>query len=249
MREQDLKLAMPDGTTEAVLYTSDDGKALPGILFVPDIGSIRDTMRWMARRVAEEGYTVLMPNPFYRTSAVPVFSPEIKHGTPERMKRIQELSAPLTPEKLDGDLGVYLDTLISQPATAKSGVGVVGFCIGGHISLRAAAVRPEKVLVAASFHGGGLYKANDPASPHLVLPKVKGRLYFGHAIEDNSMKAEAITELVKALKAWGGRYESEMYEGAHHGWTVADNPNYNQPQAERAYAKLWELFSETITAG
>jgi carboxymethylenebutenolidase len=246
MKEQDLKLAMPDGAAEAVLYTSDDGKPLPGVLFVPDIGSIRDTMRKMAQRLAEEGYTVLMPNPFYRTSAVPVFSFPRKPGDPATMKRMGELISPLTPEALDADLEVYLDFLTSQPTTAPGGVGVVGFCIGGLITFRAAAVRPEKVAVAASFHGGGLYKANDAASPHLGLPKVKARLYFGHAVEDNSMNAEAITELVKALKAWGGRYESEMYEGARHGWTVPDNPAYNQPQAERAWAKLTALFKESL---
>ena len=246
MKERDLKLAMPDGTTEAVLYTSDDGKALPGVLFVPDIGSIRDTMRQMARRLADEGYTVLMPNPFYRTSAVPVFSPDIKHGTPERMKRIQELSAPLTPESLEKDLAVYLDYLLEQPTTDKGMVGVVGFCIGGGIALRAAAVRPDRVGAVASFHGGGLYKEDNPASPHYVLPQVKARLYFGHAVEDSSMNAEAIAGFVKALEAWGGRYQSEVYEGAHHGWTVADNPNYNHPQAERAYAKLTELFREPL---
>jgi len=242
MKEQDLKLAMPDGATDAVLYTSDDGTPLPGVLFVPDIGSIRDTMRQMARRLADEGYTVLMPNPFYRTSSVPVFSFPRKPGDPATMKRIGELIGPLAPDALDADLAVYLDYLSSQPTTTQAGVGVVGFCIGGLITFRAAAVRPEKVAVAASFHGGGLYKAGDPGSPHLGLPKIKGRLYFGHAVEDNSMNTEAITELVKSLQEWGRRYESEMYQGAHHGWTVADNPNYNQPQAERAYAKLTELF-------
>jgi len=246
MKEQDLKLAMPEGTTEAVLYTSDDGKALPGVLFVPDVGSIRDTMRQMARRLADEGYTVLMPNPFYRTSAVPVFSFPRKPGDPATMKRMSELIGPLKPEALDADLGVYLDYLTSQPTTASGAVGVVGFCIGGLITFRAAAVRPEKVAVAASFHGGGLYKAGDPGSPHLGLPKVKARLYFGHAVEDNSMNTEAIAELVKALKAWDGRFESEIYEGARHGWTVPDNPNYNQPQAERAWAKLTALFNEEL---
>ena len=62
----------------------------------------------------------------------------------------------------------------------------------------------------------------------------------------NSMNAEAITGLVKALNQWGGRYETEIYEGANHGWTVADNPAYNQPQAERAFAKLSSLLKEEL---
>jgi carboxymethylenebutenolidase len=246
MTEQDLKLAMPDGMAEAVLYTSDDGRPLPGVLFVPDVGSIRETMRQMARRVANEGYTVLMVNQFYGISTVPVFSFPRKPGDPATMKRMGELLGALTPEKIDAYLGACLDDLASQPTTTPGGIGVVGFCIGGMITFRAAAVRPEKVAVAVSFHGGGLYKANDASSPHLGLPKVKARLYFGHAIEDNSMNAEAITELVKALKEWGGHYESEMYDGAHHGWTVPDNQSYNQPQAERAYARLIGLLKDEV---
>lgn len=244
MTEQDLQLILPDGTADAVLFTPDSDHPLPGVLFIPDIGSIRDTKRQMARRLAAEGYIVLMPNQFYRTSRPPVFPFPRKSGDPATTKRMAELVAPLTPEALDKDLAVYLDTLATYTPDKK--IGVVGFCIGGGIALRAAAVRPDLVAVVASFHGGGLYKANDPASPHLVLPKVKARLYFGHATDDKSMDADAITELVKALKAWGGRFESEIYEGAHHGWTVPDNPAYNQPQAERAYAKLTELFRETI---
>jgi len=244
MTEQDLQLKTPDGTVDAVLFTPELGKPLPGVLFIPDIGSIRDTKHQMARRLASEGYTVLMPNPFYRTSRPPVFPFARKPGDPATMKRMSELIAPLTPEGLEKDLAVYLDTLASQPSTGK--IGTVGFCIGGGIALRAAAVRPDLVVAVASFHGGGLYRADDPASPHLVLPRVKARLYFGHAVEDKSMNADAIAELEKSLQEWGGQYESEMYEGAHHGWTVPDNPAYNQPQAERAYAKLTELFRETL---
>ncbi|HEY8996993.1 MAG TPA: dienelactone hydrolase family protein, partial [Edaphobacter sp.] len=93
---------------------------------------------------------------------------------------------------------------------------------------------------------GGLYNANDPNSPHRNLHSIKARLYFGHAIEDNSMNSEAIAGLEKSLKEWGGRFESEVYEGAHHGWTVPDNPAYNQPQAERAFSKLIQLFKEEL---
>jgi carboxymethylenebutenolidase len=247
MKQLELKLAMPDGVTDAVLYTADDGKPLPGVLFIPDVWSLRDTMQQMASRVAAEGYTVLLPNPFYRVSAPPVFPFARKDATPEQiMKRIGELAAPLTPAAVEADTATWVDCLASQPTTAPGGIGVVGLCMGGMIAFRAAAARPDVVKVAASFHGGGLYRDNSPASPHLELPKIKSRLYFGHAIEDNSMNPEAIAGLVKALKEWGGHYESEIYEGAHHGWTVADNPAYNQPQAERAYTKLISLFKEEL---
>lgn len=250
MTEKDLQLTVPDGTVDAVLFTPEESKPLPGVLFIPDIGGIRPTMREMARRVAAEGYTVLMPNPFYRTSASPVFTFPRTPGDPAVMKRMEELWGPLTPENVDRDVAAYVDALASQliagvePSAGKK-IGTVGFCIGGMIALRAAAARPELVKAAVSFHGGGLYRENDPGSPHLVLPAVKARLYFGHAAEDRSMDADAIAGLTKALQAWGGRYESEVYE-ARHGWTVPDHLVYNEAQAERAYRKLIEVFRESL---
>ena len=80
-------------------------------------------------------------------------------------------------------------------------------------------------------------------SPHRVLPNVKARLYFGHADKDNSMPEAAIQKLDAALASWGGRFESELYEGAAHGWTHPDGAVYNREAAERAFAKLTELFA------
>ena len=111
--------------------------------------------------------------------------------------------------------------------------------------MRAAAVRPEKVAAAASFHGGGLY-TNAPSSPHLVLPRIRAELYLGHAINDQSMPEEAIRNLERALVRWGGKYQSEIYAGAYHGWTTPDTPVYNQQQADRAFEKLAELFARTL---
>jgi carboxymethylenebutenolidase len=246
MKKQELKLTLSGGTADAVLYTADDGRPQPGTLFIPDVGGLREVTCQMAEKIANEGYTVLIPNPFYRISEPPVFKFPRKPGDPAMMQRMRELLGPLTPEAIDADTAAYLDFLTSQPTTKPGVVGVVGFCIGGLMAFRAAAVRPDKVSIAASFHGGGLYKANDPKSSHHGLPKIKARLYFGHAVEDNSMNAEAIAELGEALKSWGGQYESEVYEGARHGWTMLDNSAYNQPQAERAFAKLKSVFKASF---
>jgi carboxymethylenebutenolidase len=60
------------------------------------------------------------------------------------------------------------------------------------------------------------------------------------------MPREAIQEFDRALAAWGGRYESETYSGARHGWTVTDSAAYDEPQAERAYGKLTGLFATAL---
>jgi len=60
----------------------------------------------------------------------------------------------------------------------------------------------DKIATAASFHGGGLY-TDTTASPHNVLPRIKARLYFGHAVNDQSMPAQATEKLGRALASWG----------------------------------------------
>jgi carboxymethylenebutenolidase len=246
MTEEELQLPMPDGMADAVLFSPEPTRPLPGVLHLPDIGSIREAHREMARRLAAQGYAVLMPNPFYRTVRPPVFDFPRKMGEARTMQRFAELVGPMTPEAQQRDVAAYVDLLAAQPAVGPGAVGVVGYCFSGALALRAAAARPGKVAAASSFHGGGLYKADDPNSPHLVLPQVRARLYFGHAVEDRSMMAEDIAHVEQALAAWGGACESETYEGASHGWTVPDNPVFNATQAERAFAKLTELFAGAL---
>jgi carboxymethylenebutenolidase len=161
------------------------------------------------------------------------------------MKRIAELSAPVTPEAMERDALDYIEFLAAQDAVSEGAMGVVGHCFTGQMAMRAAATRPDRIAAAASFHGTRLF-TDDPTSPHLVLPRVKARLYFAHAVEDNTMPKEAIEKFNRALEAWGGKYESEVYEGAYHGWTALDSPVYNEAQAERAFKKLTEIFAETL---
>jgi carboxymethylenebutenolidase len=246
MTERDLQIPMQDGMADAVLFSPESSIPLPGVLHLPDIASVREAHREMARRLASQGYVVLMPNLFYRTSRPPVWDFPRKMGEPRTMQRMAELTGPLTPEARNRDMAAYIEFLAAQTALRPGSIGVVGYCIGGSMALQAAAASPHKVAAAASFHGGNLYNANDPDSPHYLLPKVSARLYFGHAVEDKSMTAEDIANFEQALATWGGKYESETYAGASHGWTVPDNPAFNPAQAERAFGKLTELFAQTL---
>lgn len=244
MVEEEIEIPTPDGAADGVLYWTDGADRRPGVIHLTDIGGIRPAHRQMARRLASLGYTVLMPNVFYRTARPPVLDLGPHADENQRARRRAELRAPLTPEAVDRDVAAYVDVLAAHRSVADGALGVVGHCFTGAMALRAAA-RSNKIAVAASFHGGGLF-TDDEASPHLVLPRVRARLYFGHAIQDRSMPEEAIGKLGEALKAWGGRYESEIYEGAYHGWTVPDSPVYNRPQAERAFQELTRLLAETL---
>jgi carboxymethylenebutenolidase len=244
MIEEAIEIRTTDGTADGLLYRA-EGERRPGVIHLTDIGGIRQSHRDMAKRLAEKGYTVLMPNVFYRTAKPPVMDVKIEMGDPRRMQRFEELRAPLIPEAVERDAIAYMNFLNNHSSANPGAIGVVGYCFTGAFAMRTAAAMPGKVAAMASFHGGGLY-TDEPTSPHLVLPRIKARLYFGHATKDRSMTPEAIEKFDRALAAWGGKYESEVYDGAFHGWTTADAPVYNQPQAERAFEKLTELFAGTL---
>ena len=245
MIEEAVEIRTPDGTADGFLYRAEGAARSPGVIHLTDIGGIRQSHRDMARRLAGKGFTVLMPNVFYRTTRPPVIDITIGLGDERTMKRFAELRAPMTPDAVERDATAYVNFLAANGAASPAPIGVVGYCFTGAMAMRTAAAMPGKVAAVASFHGGGLY-SDEPSSPHLLLPRIKARLYFGHATKDRSMPQEAIDKFNLALAAWGGKYESEVYEGAFHGWTVPDAPIYNEPQANRAFEKLTDLFAASL---
>jgi carboxymethylenebutenolidase len=246
MIEQEVEIRTPDGTTEAFLYLNPDGQQRPGIIHLTDIGGIRPVQRQKAQQLAGQGYVVLMPNVFFRTGRLPLFDFKPASGDERTMKRFAELSSPLTPEAMEQDAAAYVDFLAAQDSVRAGLAGVVGYCFSGSMAMRTAAARSDTIAAAASFHGGRLF-TDAPTSPHLALPRIQARLYFGHAVKDRSMPEDAIAKFNAALEAWGGQYESEVYAGAYHSWTEPDSPVYNPGQARRAFEKLIELFRATLT--
>lgn len=248
MLEKEIEIRTADGTADAVLFQPQDRGRWPGVIHLPDIMGIRPAHREMARRLASRGYAVLLVNVFYRTGKSPLWSFPLKMGEERTMKRFAELAGPLSPEAMERDASAYVDFLGEQESVARGPLGVAGYCFTGAMAMRAAAARSERIAAVASFHGGRLF-TDEPASPHTLLPRIKARLYFGHAVEDQTMPKEAIEKLEKALAAWDGRSESETYQGARHGWTVPDSAAYNAPQADRALEKMTSLFQAALNGG
>lgn len=233
---------IPTLNTE-VLLIQPEGEA-PGIVFLTDIWGIRPANIAMARRLAEKGFAVLVPNVFHRWSRI---TPDgFEHGdAAEQRKRLGELFRALTPDQMESDGAAYVDFLLAQRGVKPGKVGVVGHCFTGQMAVHIAAAVPDRVAAAASFHGGFLVK-DAPDSVHSILPRVTARLYFAHAVDDESMTAQQIETLEAALRDWHGAFQSETYAGALHGWTVPGRDVYNELQAERAFEKEVELFDATL---
>jgi carboxymethylenebutenolidase len=242
MTEQTIELKTSDGVADAFYYAGGG----PGVLFLTDIRGVRPATREMAARLAADGFSVLLPNVFYRTRKPPAFDFPFTFGEERTMKRFAELVTPLTPEAIERDAAVFTAELQKLPGVKPGPLAAVGHCFTGAVALRYAAAQPDRIAAVVSFHGGGLV-TDKPDSPHLVLPRVRAGLYFAHAENDGLMPADAIRTLEKALAEWGGEYESETYAGARHGWTAFDSPVFDDAAEKRAHAKLLALFSRSLS--
>lgn len=238
------RLEIPRIGAEALLFRPDGIAEFPGVLFLTDIWGPRPGNIGMAKRLAEKGFAVLLPNVMHRYARIAPngFEPA---NVADTQKTLHTLFAALTPAQMIEDGKAYVQSLLAQEGVKQGKIGIVGYCFTGQMAVRIAAAAPDEVAAAASFHGGWL--ATDSAdSPHLLLPGIKARLYFGHADQDSMMPAEWIARLEAALRDWHGAFQSEVYQGAGHGWTVPGRPVYNELQAERAFEKLVELFDATL---
>lgn len=237
------RIEIPTIATETILFRPDGIAEFPGVIFLTDIWGIRPSNIGMAKRLAEKGFAVLMPNAFHRYSRI---QPDgWKPAEDEIPRALHALIGTLTAEQMVSDGKAYVDFLLAQKGVKPGKVGAVGYCFTGQMALRLAAAEPDRVAAAASFHGGFLV-TDKPDSPHKQIPKVKARLYFAHAVEDGSATPQQVATLEEALRNWHGAFQSEVYDGARHGWTVPDQPVYDELQAERAFEKLVELFDATL---
>lgn len=252
--ETDVAVKTPDGTADAAFIHPASG-AHPGVLIWTDAFGLRPAMRDIAKRIAAEGYSVLVPNPFYRKAKAPVFdsASSFNFQNPADMAKLRPLMESIgAPGLAEKDAVAYVAFLDAQSQVNKTKkIGTQGYCMGGPLVVRSAAAVPDRIGAGASFHGGGLV-TDKPDSPHLLAPKIKGRMYFGIASNDDARQPDAKDKLKAAFAAAGVPAEIEVYPGALHGWCVRDMPQqdgkpiYSEADAERAWGKLVALYKRAL---
>jgi len=250
--ETDVDVKTPDGTCDAAFIRPKSG-SYPGVLIWPDAFGLRPSMRAIGKRIAAEGYSVLVPNPFYRVSKAPFSdASNFNFQNADDMAKIRPLMASVgAAGNAEKDASAYVAFLDAQKEVNKAKkIGTQGYCMGGALVVRTAATLPDRIGAGASFHGGGLV-TDKPDSPHLLAPKIKARMYFGIASSDDQRQPDAKDKLKEAFAAAKVPAEIEVYP-AQHGWCVPDMPVrdgapiYNKAEAERAWGKLVALYKAAL---
>jgi len=238
----------PDGICDAVFIHPTKGKH-PGVLLWHDSPGLRPVICDLGKRIAAEGYSVLVPNLFYRSARAPVFDASFDYANHpgDREKYARTVAPFLAPGAAERDAVAYVAFLDGRREVDKiKKIGTHGYCLGGPYVMRAAAALPDRVGAGASFHGGFLV-TDKPNSPHLLAPKIKARLYFAIASDDDKREPEVKNKLSEAFAAAKVHAEIEVYPNALHGWCVPDSKAAdNKQDAERAWGKLVALYKMAL---
>jgi len=249
--EKNVDIKTPDGMCDAAFIHPKSGSHA-GVLIWTDAFGLRPSFRALGKRLAAEGYSVLVPNPFYRVAKDPFTDASTVDFQKERGKIQPLMDSINAPGNAEKDAAVFIAFLDAQKEVNKSKkIGTQGYCMGGPLVMKTAASQNGRIGAGATFHGGGLVNAT-PNSPHLLAPKIKGRMYIGIAGSDDKQQPDAKDKLKEAFAEAHVPAEIEVYTTCLHGWCVPDMPQqngmpiYNKEEADKAWGKLLALYKTAL---
>ncbi|MFL6679068.1 MAG: dienelactone hydrolase family protein [Burkholderiaceae bacterium] len=251
--EKNVTIQTPDGTCNAAYFHPAAGKH-PAVILWPDAFGLRPSMRDMGRRLAGDGYAVLVPNPFYRVGPGPFYetAANVDFNDKATFAKIGPLMGSIGASgAAEKDAVEFVKFLDAQPEVDKGRkIGTQGYCMGGALVFRTAAAVPARVGAGASFHGGGLV-TDKPDSPYTLIPRMKARMLVAIAGSDDARQPDAKDTLRKAFDDAHVAAKVEVF-AEQHGWCVPDMPHqdgkpiYNQADAERAWSELLALYKSAL---
>jgi len=248
MIEATHRIETPDGTMESFSVHPEGGGAHPAIILYMDAPGIREELRNFCRRIAAEGYYVLLPDMYYRPG-----TPEFEYAQlmdpatgAATMKKMFAAMRTLTNELVMRDTRAMLDFLATQSAVKDGAKGCIGYCMSGQFVVSAAGTFPDDFAAAASLYGVSIV-TDRPDSPHLLANRIRAELYLGFAEIDEYVPDNVVPELVAALDANSVTHHTEVFPDTHHGFCFPERGTaYAEAAAERVWKDVFALFARRL---
>lgn len=240
--EKDVVVTTKHGRMPAFAACPDAPGSFPGIIFYMDAPGYREELCNMARRIAKHGYFCLLPDMYYRLGTCRF---DLPRRNDPMSAVIRAAMNHLTNADVTDDTAGLIAWLDAQDQVKAGAVGCVGHCMSGQYITTVAARFPTRMAAAASLYGVGIVTDKED-SPHLLLNKVQGELYYGFAETDASVPEHVIPELKKSLEKADVKYRLEVLPGTLHGFCFAERAAYHALAAENAWARLFDLWDRNL---
>ncbi len=220
-----------NGTSAGGYLALPDAGSGPGIMVIQEWWGLVPQIKGVCDRLAAEGFVALAPDLYHGEMA--------EH---DEMDKAGHLMTSLPAEQAAKDMSGAIDALLAHDAVAGEAVGVVGFCMGGMLTMLIAAQAGERVAAAAPYYGAPLGEGGPDWSG--LTAKVRGHF----AGVDDFFPPEAVEELDAELKAMGRDVQLTIHKGTGHGFTNEEDPlgNYNAEATATAWTDTLSLFRETL---
>jgi len=203
------------GTTGGYLATPEQGSG-PGVVVIQEWWGLVDHIKDVCDRFAAEGFVALAPDLYHGKSTK---SPD----------EAGKLMMALRIDEAERDLSAAVEYLATQDSTTSKKIGVVGFCMGGALSLYTA-TKNSKIGACVVFYGG--YPKVKPDLPNLHAPvlSISGD-------KDRSVTPAVVHDVERQLKNLGKQIEVKIYKDADHAFFNDTRPQVYNAEAS---ADAWQ---------
>ncbi len=239
MREFETEIKTDDGVMDVFVCHPEQDGPHPAVILYMDAPGIREELRDMARRMGTVGYTVLLPNMYYRTGREGHYGYDLarfRDDEGERAKMFEVMNT-LTNARVVHDTKGLLAFIDQCEAAAAGPVGCVGYCMSGRFITCAAGTFPDIFKASASLYGVGIVTDQDDSS-HYMVKHITGEIYFGFAETDGTVPSFVHPTLQAELKEHGTNAIFEVHPGTGHGFCFESRDVYDKAAAE----KVWKVF-------
>lgn len=241
IQEHTLEIETPEGFMAAPTARPSTGGPHPAVIVIMEAFGVNANIVGVVNRLAEQGFVATAPDLFHRSG-------RLRFAPYDKLQEMRtELRVGFDDHSIDADVQATIDHLQADPGV-NGAIGIVGFCLGGRVSLQSA-IRANGLSAAAVFYGGGMFPDADQPEAFSALTECE-RLaipivgFFGS--EDQNPTPDQAKALDEQLAKLGAEHRFHYYEGAGHGFFCDDRESYREAAAEDAWQKTLAFFGEKL---
>ena len=216
---------MHGGTTvEGYMARPEGAGPWPGVVVIQEWWGLEPHIEDICRRFAKEGFAAI--------------APDLYHGAlTDDPNEAGRLMRQMNMEEAVREIISGAQYLKRQPY-CNSLVGVVGFCLGGGLSLLTA-LRKSGASACVVYYGGN----PDPVEQ---VKNLECPLLGLYGEEDTGVPPSTVRALEAKLKEYGKEHEVHMYPGAPHAFFCENRESYRKEAAEDSWRRTIAFFRDKL---